>query len=94
MSSRRSARLKDQDLIVVEVQPITSAEAPSKNKKGKSQAKDSTGPKKNATASSSGKNKLSSQPSTGNDALSSLSIEILYMVLDNVSKCPSIILLY
>jgi hypothetical protein len=89
MPSRRSTRLQKQETQEpVEVQQIAPVEVGRSNKKGKAHAERSVGPKKKVTNPAVGKNKPLSQAQTssGYDALSSLSLELLYIVLDNVSK--------
>jgi hypothetical protein len=93
MSFRRSARLQNQETQEpVEVQQPTPVEIVRNNKNRKTlaaYAEGTTGSKKKALNSAIGKgNKPPSQAQFGsaNDTLSSLSLEILYMILDNVSR--------
>jgi hypothetical protein len=92
MSSRRSARVQNQETQEpVEIQQPTPVEVVrNKNRKAlAAHAERSTGAKKRAINSVFGKgNKPPSQPqfSSAEDILSSLSLELLYMILDNVSR--------
>jgi hypothetical protein len=92
MSSRRSDRLQTLETQEpVEDQQPSPVKGVRSNKKRKTLAADpegGTGPKEKALNSVIGnvnEQPSQAQSSSSNDALSSLSLELLYMVLDNVS---------
>lgn len=87
MASKRSTRLQNQDTLEVR----TPAEVSSNDKKTKARASE-----KKTTKSAVNKRKRASksaeaQSASSEDALSSLTPELLYIVLDNVSNIPKCI---